>query len=119
MSDQTEHPRVYIGDEPDRTVPVVAVGGVVMVSQQLLEQSNLTATDLDGKTATFDERMTDELAAAYDPEYVSKYRWPEYVPPVVVPPTRRQLARKWIADRLRSVAWKIAPDDTEDEWEDD
>ena len=119
MSDETEYPRVYIGDEPDTTAPVVTVGGVVMVSRQLLEQSNLTATDLDGKTATFDERIADELAASYDPNYVSKYRWPEYVPPVVVPLTRRQLLRKWIADHLRSIAGRIAEDDTEDGWGDD
>lgn len=96
--------------------PIVrVVAGEAMISSQLLEQSNLTATDLDGKTATLDERIADELASAYlgTP---SKYRWPEPLPPT--PIARVWRVRRRVAEWLRGVADRISEDDSYP-WEDD
>jgi hypothetical protein len=86
------------------------IGYVMPVSARLFGEP-LLLTDLDGKTATLDEAMMDQLHQAYGGE--PRYRWPEPVPPE--PPTRSQRLRRWIADRLRSAADRIWYVDTYEE----
>ena len=77
--------------------------GEVSVSQQLLNEGKIEFTDLDGKKATLDERVADELGVAYG--MTPRYRWPEPVEPK--PPTWWQRRRIRLADRFRSLANRI------------
>jgi hypothetical protein len=75
----------------------------LQISRQLMDAGKLEWTDLDGKKATLDERIADELGVAYG--MTPRFRWPKSVAPKL--PTWWERRRMDLADTLRAIADRV------------